>query len=247
MVRARRATCAIAAIGMVLAASLGCSPAALRPGSAKVEVEKQVWDFGTIERGQRATGKLEVKNRGASTVRLSLVTSCDCLASEVYPAVVPPSGSAWISLSFLGDEVKDATSKTLYLDFGEPSENVGPSPTRIEITVTGRVVEGSGPHIVLTPNPLPVWTRPAAAGAAAQAAIRAGTITVANRGKAELAVKAIRGFGCTADWSEVRLEPGTEAALQVETVAAWDDGRWLEIDSNDPVSPLRKISLVEMD
>ena len=40
------------------------------------------------------------------------------------------------------------------------------------------------------------------------------------------------------------LEAGGEARLEVETIPSWEDGRWLEIESNDPVSPLRKISLV---
>jgi hypothetical protein len=116
------------------------------------------------------------------------------------------------------------------------------------------VIEGGGPHIVLTPNPLPVWTRRETqpggepGGSATDGSVtKVGTLAVANRGKAELTVKAIRGFGCAGDWSEVVLEPGAEATLQVETIPSWEDGRWLEIESNDPVSPLRKISLVEMD
>ena len=261
---------------------VACAPHKIGTGKPfAVEAEKQIWSFGTIERGERATTRLRIRNTGRATVRLSLLPSCDCLAADVEPAVVPPSGSAWLSLSFLGDEVKEATSKTLYVDFGEPSENAGPGPTRLTITVTGTVVEGHGPHIVVTPNPLPVVTRPdrdrkaagepsasAAGGAdgreragegkagetaqagadvAGAAAIRVGTLTISNRGKEDLVVKAVRGFGCAGDWSEVVLEPGGGAELVVETTVNCAEGRWIEIESNDPITPLKKISLVEMD
>jgi hypothetical protein len=198
-----------------------------------VKVEREVWDFGTIERGQTAKTRIKVGNRGQDSLRLSLYTSCECLAAAIEPPVVPPRGAGWLSLSFLGYEIKDVTSKTLYLDTNDPLQ------PRITIAVTGRVTEGRGPHLVATPNPLPVVMAP-------DSSVASGSLTLSNRGGARLVVTAIRCFGCTSELNELVLEPREEASLRVEAMPGWQTGRWLEIESNDPVWPVKKVSLVEM-
>ena len=39
---------------------------------------------------------------------------------------------------------------------------------------------------------------------------------------------------------------GESSILHVESLPDWSGQRWLEIDSNDPIWPLKKIVLVEM-
>jgi hypothetical protein len=197
------------------------------------KVEREVWDFGTIERGQTAKTRLKVTNKGNDSLRLLLSTSCECLSAALDQSVVPPRGASWLSLSFLGYEIKDATSKTLYLDTNDPLR------PRLTLTVTGRVTKGKGPHLVATPNTLPVEMAP-------DSSVASGSLTLSNRGGARLVITAIRCFGCSSEWNELVLEPGEEATLRVQALPAWQTGRWLEIESNDPVWPVKKISLVEM-
>ena len=132
-----------------------------------------------------------------------------------------------MSLSLLGDEVREVTSKTLFVDSNDPIR------PRAAITARGRVTEGEGPHLVVTPNPLPV--EPASQG----------RLVISNRGKQELVIRDVRCFGCSGDWTQTVVGGGEEAVLQVELLPDWPDQRWIELDSNDPVSPLRKVSLVE--
>jgi len=68
---------------------------------------------------------------------------------------------------------------------------------------------------------------------------------IGNRGKQELVIRDVRCFGCSGDWTQTVVGGGEEAVLQVELLPDWPDQRWIELDSNDPVSPLRKVSLVE--
>ena len=210
-----------------------CAPPAPRPQAPVVKVEQEVWDFGTIERGQTAKTRLKITNKGNDSLRLLLSTSCECLSAAVDQPVVPPRGAGWLSLSFLGYEIKDVTSKTLYLDTNDPLQ------PRVTITVTGRVTKGRGPHLVAIPNPLPVEMAP-------DSSVASGSLTLSNLGGARLVIRAIRCFGCTSEWNELVLEPGEEAALRVEALPGWQTGRWLEIESNDPVWPVKRMSLVEM-
>ena len=72
-------------------------------------------------------------------------------------------------------------------------------------------------------------------------------IRIENRGKEALRIYEITCFGCTSTSSRMVLDGGEEALLEVLLLPDWTDGRWLEIESNDPVQPLKKITLVELD
>ena len=220
---------------VVILTWVACAPPPEKPApnAPAVEVEKQVWNFGTIERGEKAKTRLKVTNRGQDSLRLVVNTSCECLSATVDPSVVPPKGASWLSLEFLGYEIKDLTSKTLYLSTNDPLQ------PQVTITVTGRVTRGKGPHLVATPNPLPVEM-------AADSSSASGSLTISNQGGARLVIKANRCFGCKRDWNELVLEPGEQAVLHIQTLPGWQNGRWVEIESNDPVWPVKKISLVEM-
>ena len=208
-------------------------PAAAGPS---VSFKTEAWDFGTIRRGETARTKIELANPGTDTLRVTVSPSCDCLKAAPESAFVPPGKSAIVSLSFLGYEIKDATTKTLFIDTNDPTRR------RIALTVTGHVVQGPGPDIVILPNPMPAYGAPGAAPTEP----RHGDLTVRNAGREDLIVKEVRCFGCIADPTALSIRPASEAAIKISTVPGWQDGRWIELESNDPLFPTKRISIVEM-
>lgn len=227
------ATCPAVLVVFALAAPLaatliGCAPARPVPerGPA-IKVEREMWEFGTIERGDTARTSLKVTNAGSDSLRLAASITCDCLTASWDRTVLPPGGSTKIALALVGYEIKDATSKTLFLDSNDKSR------PRVTITATGRVVRGRKPHLVATPNPLPITDGQ-------------GELRIENQGREDLVIADVRCFGCGSDWTRLVLPAGQDSVLQVNAVPEWPNGRWIEIDSNDPVQPLRKISLVMM-
>jgi hypothetical protein len=220
---------AAVAFGAILCAALGgCAPARPVPDRGPaIKVEREVWDFGTIERGDTARTTIRVANVGSDSLRLAASITCDCLTASWQETALPPGGSTEVALALVGYEIKDATSKTLFLDSNDQAR------PRVAITATGKVVRGRKPHLVATPNPLPVekWQ---------------GTLRIENLGREDLVITDVRCFGSTGDWTRLTLPAGEDSVLEVEAVPDWPDGRWIEIDSNDPVLPLRKISLVVM-
>lgn len=231
-----------------------CVPGkATRPAGPAIEISTYVWDFGTIERGQRTASEIKVTNAGDDSLRVRLHTACDCLTASIGSSVISPGGSSPISLIYMGDEVKDASSKTLYIDSNDPVRG------RLTVNVTGRVTEGKGPHLVALPNPLPLVPLKEAAGAGSDAAaagldgsiegpvFQEAMLSVINRGGGDLVIDQVRCFGCSSDWTEKTLRPGEEAALYIDALPDWPDKRWIEIQSSDPVTPLKKVPIVEMD
>jgi len=237
--------CILALAGIV--SVMSCVPGkATRPPGPAIEISADVWDFGTLERGRSAASEIIVTNAGTDSLRVSLHTACDCLTASVDAPVIPPWGSSPISLVYLGDEVKDASSKTLYIDSNDSVRG------RLTVTVRGKVVEGKGPHLVALPNPLPLKRAPGADGDAAgaggkPAGFEPATLAVANRGGEDLVISAVRCFGCTSDWTERILRRGEEGVLYVDALPEWAGKRWIEIESNDPVAPLKKVPIVKMD
>lgn len=233
----------------MLVFSISCTPpkTPLRTGPS-MRLEKDLWDFGTIERGEKAATRIEVTNDGADTLRFSLTPSCDCLTAKPESALVPPRASTSISLSFLGYEIKEATSKTLYVDSNDPIQS------RISVTIRGKVVQGQGPDIGVIPNPLPAeraqassdQAGPSRAGSGEEAFEQA-ILKISNHGREDLIIKEVRCFGCVSDWTEMVVSEGHEAVLQLEILPIWPDARWIEIESNDAVFPLKKISIVEIE
>lgn len=200
------------------------------PGPA-IEISSDVWDFGTLERGESATSQIMIANRGTDSLRISLHTSCECLTPSIDSLVVAPGASAPVSLTYLGYEIKDASAKTIYIDSNDPATG------RLAFTVRGKIVAGRGPHLVALPSPL-LLERAARDGAA---------LSVVNRGGEDLVVADIICFGCVSDWTERVLKQGEEATLRIQTLPDWTGGRWIEIRSNDPVWPIKRVSIVEID
>jgi hypothetical protein len=136
-------------------------------------------------------------------------------------------------LTYIGDEVKDRVTKTLYID---TNDTLNP---RIAIDVTGSILPGELPHMVVIPNPLPVEMSAAGESAA--------SLTLTNRGKLPLVIARIRCFGCVNDWIYGEVRAGEKITLRIDLLPDWHDKRWLEIESNDPVSPVRKVAIIELE
>lgn len=263
-------TCRLAALWILAATGLAlvisCAPAkttrpadqatrsqreTTRAEGPAIEISADRWDFGTLERGRSATSEITVANQGTDSLRVSLHTACDCLTASIGSPVVPPGGSSSIHLTYLGDEVNNASSKTLYIDSNDSVRG------RLTVTVSGKIVEGRAAHLVALPNPLPLdrGKIPGATGAGSDTAgaelgwigFEQAALSIANRGGEGLVIAEVRCFGCTSDWTERVLQRGEEAVLHIDASPGWTGKRWIEIQSNDPVSPLKKVSLVEMD
>jgi hypothetical protein len=215
---------------LILLSSCASSLRSTRSGPS-IALDRGKWNVGTIERGETVSTRITIKNQASDTLAFSLYSTCGCLTATVDSRAVPPHAGIPLLLSYTGDEIKERVTKTLFIDSNDPLN------PRITITVTGKVTEGKAPHLVVVPDPL-LFSESESAGSYR-------SLAVTNRGKEDLIVKEIRCFGCLTDWSWGMVTGGEETQFQVEILPDWYDKRWIEIESNDPVTPVRKISIVE--
>lgn len=219
---------------VVLFTTFSCAPRLNREGAGpSVEIESPVWEFGTIKRGETVTTEITVANSGTDTLSISLYSTCDCLIAETPAHRIAAGERTSVLLTYIGDEVRDRVTKTLYID---TNDTLNP---RITIDVTGTILPGELPHMAVIPNPLPVGISAAGESAA--------SLTLTNRGKLPLVIAQIRCFGCVNDWTCGEVRAGEKLTLRIDLLPDWHDKRWLEIESNDPVSPLRKVSIIELE
>ncbi len=221
-------------LAAALCFTIACAPhIAKEQAGPSLDIETEVWGFGTIERGETATGAVSVANVGSDTLRLSLYSTCACLTATPERASIEPQGGRTIALSYVGDEIKDPVTKTVFID----SNDLG-NP-RVAFKVTGTVIPGRAPHLVAIPDPLPLDP--------ASPAYPQAELKLENRGEETLVIDEVTCFGCTNAWSQKTLAGGEEAVLDILPLPEWTDRKWLEIESNDPVQPLKKITIVELD
>ena len=218
---------------LILILLASCASGLSQKGTrASIALEKDTWHFGTIRRGEEVTTSIALRNRGSDTLNVALFSTCDCLTGKVETETLLPRTQTAIFLSYIGDEVKERVTKTVFVDSNDRA-----SP-RLTITVTGRVLKGQGPHLVVIPTPL-LFEQTDEPGSQA-------ILSIANRGKENLFVEEVRCFGCKSDWSPVEVAEGQELGLRIELLSNWSGQRWIEIESNDPVVPLTKVAIVEL-
>ncbi len=202
----------------------------LRKHESGIFVEPRVWDFGTVKRGETVTGKVILRNFTDTTFTVSVYSTCDCLEASLEAEEISPNTSITISLSYLGDAVKEHVSKSLFVKLNNSAER------QLRVDVTGKVIPGEKPHLVALPNPIPIERSHGTSN----------FLEISNRGKEELAISQIRCYGCESNAMNLRLGSGEKAVIVVKLVPEWQGKRWLEIESNDPVTPLRKIAIIEL-
>ena len=225
---ARRLTIALAATVVSL---LGCAIWRTGPPGKELWLEPNTWDFGTVERGEIAKGKVMLHNDTNQTFTISLYSTCDCLRASADEDLIRPHSSLAIDLSYLGDVVKARVSKTVFIEVRNRDS------TQLRLNVTGTIVPGKKPHLVAVPNPLAIES----------SAQTGASLEISNRGKEELIIEEIRCFGCTLSATHLRLAEGEKARVEIDMLPQWQGRRWVEIESNDPVTPVRKVAIVELE
>jgi hypothetical protein len=242
----RPATGAVVLIACLIAGS--CSPSAKKNdpaldtgagsgggpgGGSTLAIEITEWDFGSIKRGETATRGVALTNDGAAAIEVTAHSTCNCLTAEPESQMLGPGESASLLLSFLGEDIKEKATKTIYIETGDAAAS------RVRITVTGRVERGDGPHLQCLPSPLLLEKT---GGIYEPAMLR-----VTNRGRADLTVSEILCFGCDTSEKAFTLGDNEEIEIEVSLADGWTGNRWLEVLSNDPVKATRKISLVVLE
>jgi hypothetical protein len=213
---------------------VGCGQHAAREKAGPaLSVDKDNWSFGTIERGEISRGRLVIANIGSDSLHLNLYSTCDCLSAVPEQATLPPGGKQSVDLSYLGDEIKAPVTKTVFIDSNDPET------PRLAFKVTGTVTPGSAPHLSAIPDPLALDP--------ALPTYPEGELKITNLGVDTLEIEEVTCFGCANTLGQRLLSEGEEAALIVVPLPDWSGKRWLEIRSNDPVQPLTKIMIVELD
>jgi hypothetical protein len=219
-------------IPLALALVVACTPRIVeKTPQPRLVVDNPVWEFGTMERGDTVTTWITLANTSSEPVSVSLYSTCDCLIPATETDRIDPADRSRIRLIYIGDEIKDKVTKTLYIDVDDTTG------TRVSVTVTGQVTPGTAPHIVVLPNPLPV----------AMSETAEALLTLTNRGGQMLRIGQVGCFGCLSGWTSREIEAGEEIPLPIEILPDWSGRRWIEIESNDPVTPSKKISIITLE
>lgn len=216
-------------IVIALVVTAGCSQIQERR-RPNVVVDPEVWNFGTIERGETVKGRVTIRNYTDTTFSISVHSTCDCLRASTDKDVLRPRGETQINLSYLGDVIKERVSKTVFVKLN------GTTPRQLKIDVTGTVIPGEKPHLSILPNPIPIERSKGTSN----------LLEISNLGQEELAIDQIRCYGCKTNAVSLKLGSGEKAVIVVDLLTQWEGKRWLEIESNDPVTPLRKIAIIEL-
>jgi hypothetical protein len=198
-----------------------------------LSIENETWDFGSIKRGEKATRTMAVTNGGEDALVITARSTCDCLTARLEVETLPSGAATDLRLSFLGEDISERVTKTVYVQATEPHAD------RITLTVTGRVTRGDGPHLEALPTML-LFEK---SGEAYEPAL----LRIINRGRADLDVADIRCFGCVAGGGGFTLRADEETEIEVGLADGWTETRWLEVDSNDPIAPTKKIPLVVLE
>ena len=244
MVARRRRAAPVLAVLLACLIAGSCSSTAKRnepalsteagaAGGNALAIEITEWDFGSIKRGETAIRGVALTNGGAAAIEVTAHSTCNCLTAEPESQTLGPGGSGSLLLSFIGEDIKEKTTKTVYIEAGDAAAS------RVRITVTGRVEPGDGPHLQCLPSPLLLEKT----GDMYEPAL----LRVTNRGRADLTVSEITCFGCDTSEKAFTLGGNEEIEIEVSLADGWTGNRWLEVVSNDPVQATRKISLVVLE
>jgi hypothetical protein len=76
--------------------------------SPKINLSSSTYDFGKLEKGQKATAKFTIKNTGSSDLNVTgLQTACNCVAFKLNPASIKPGQSAKLELTYSPQALQD--------------------------------------------------------------------------------------------------------------------------------------------
>ncbi|KAA3437970.1 DUF1573 domain-containing protein [Rufibacter hautae] len=76
--------------------------------SPKIDVASTTFDFGKLEKGQKATAKFTLKNTGKTDLNVTgIQTACNCVAFKMSPSVVKAGQSAKLELTYSPQVLQD--------------------------------------------------------------------------------------------------------------------------------------------
>jgi hypothetical protein len=103
--------------------------------SPKIQLTSSSYDFGKLEKGQKATAKFTLKNTGKSDLKITgIQTACNCVAYKASPSVVKAGQSAKLELIYSPQVLQDRIEQVTLLS----NDITGSSAT---LTLKANVVE----------------------------------------------------------------------------------------------------------
>lgn len=99
-------------LGIVFSMGVFAQTAATK--SAVMSFETKMHDFGDVKQGEKVTHVFKYKNTGTDTLRIdNIVSSCGCTVPQDYAKIVPPGGSATVTVVFDSTGKMGVVNKTL--------------------------------------------------------------------------------------------------------------------------------------
>lgn len=106
------------------------APQAVEPDTAddsgvapRVVFDQPVYDFGTVEQGEKVTHLFRFHNRGGRDLRIeSIKTSCGCTAAVLSDSLIPPGGQGTISATFDTGQFLGEKKKTVVVHTNDPGQ-----------------------------------------------------------------------------------------------------------------------------
>jgi hypothetical protein len=127
----------VAVAQMALSAGTA-TPASPLPGSdgPRIVFPEPVYDFGTVEQGERVTKLFRFTNQGTRDLRIeSVKSSCGCTAAVISADVIPPGQEGTISATFDTSNFLGEKVKTIAVYSNDPLQPVTTLTIQGEITV----------------------------------------------------------------------------------------------------------------
>jgi len=106
------------AVGAVWSHSrwLSAAKAFMGAGATPARFEEMVWDFGTLEKGEKRRHTFAFKNRGHDVLTISHVRAdCGCLKAKASADLLPPGGDAEIVVDLDLTEMEGFVRKSVYV------------------------------------------------------------------------------------------------------------------------------------
>jgi hypothetical protein len=143
----------------------------------KIQLDEEMFDFGTIKQGEEVTHEFIFNNKGDSDLVITDVkTSCGCTAAVTSSKTLAPGDSGTLKVTFnskgrSGPQTKTATIVT----------NDSEKP-RVVIRMTGKVDPGNQPIIKILPSSLDI-------GVVEPGGSMSNEVTITNTGTTDLVIE----------------------------------------------------------
>jgi cytochrome c biogenesis protein CcdA len=89
------------------------------------EITPAKWKYGMIDQGDIATTRVEAWNRGDRPLRLSFVSTCDCLTASPSVRTIAPGASGSFDLSFDSKDYSGITTRGFIINTDLPGAKPG--------------------------------------------------------------------------------------------------------------------------